>query len=277
MSNIQPVFIVGTGRSGSRSIFRMLSGSENLEIHHEYCCTHIQKYSALYHMGLISEEEIINQINKIYKPALKYSEAPIWVDSSNKLSWIIKPLHKTFPNAKFLMIARDGRKVVPSFYYKLRDEMYDDKSVKILTKWIDDQQTNIMPPPEKKYWWNIPQVGQKFHKRFKNYNRLQRTAFHWTECNRVILESFSNLPQNTSKVVRLEDIVRSETDLKDMIEFIGIKYDNLFFKYMQTPRNVFFPMSFKLTRNQNVQFEEICNSMMKKLGYDIEEVNEIKY
>ena len=75
MSNIQPVFIVGTGRSGSRSIFRMLSGSENLEIHHEYCCTNIQKYSALYHMGLISEEEIINQINKIYKPAVKYSEA----------------------------------------------------------------------------------------------------------------------------------------------------------------------------------------------------------
>ena len=64
MSNIQPVFIVGTGRSGSRSIFRMLSGSENLEIHHEYCCTHIQKYSALYHMGLISEEEIINQMTQ---------------------------------------------------------------------------------------------------------------------------------------------------------------------------------------------------------------------
>ena len=36
-------------------------------------------------------------------------------------------------------------------------------------------------------------------------------------------------------------------------------------------------MSFKLTRNQNIQFEEICNSMMKKLGYDSEEVNEIKY
>ena len=53
MSNIQPVFIVGTGRSGSRSIFRMLSGSENLEIHHEYCCTHIQKYSALYQIIMV--------------------------------------------------------------------------------------------------------------------------------------------------------------------------------------------------------------------------------
>ena len=155
--------------------------------------------------------------------------------------------------------------------------MYDDRSVKILTKWIDNQSASIMPPPEKKYWWNIPQEGQKFHKRFKNYNRLQRTAYHWTECNRVILESFSTLPTNATRVVRLEDIVNNEANLKDMIEFIGIRYDNLFFEYMQTPRNVFFPMSFKLTRNQNIQFEEICNSMMKKLGYDSEEVNEIKY
>lgn len=53
-----PIFVVGSGRSGTRAIYKLLSGTEGIEIYHEYVCTHIQQYAALYYMRLISKEEV---------------------------------------------------------------------------------------------------------------------------------------------------------------------------------------------------------------------------
>ena len=36
-------FIVGTGRSGTRTMFRMLTGAGEVEIHHEYNVLMVQK------------------------------------------------------------------------------------------------------------------------------------------------------------------------------------------------------------------------------------------
>ena len=30
-------------------------------------------------------------------------------------------------------------------------------------KWLDNKKNELIPPPEKKYWWNIPQKNQNFH------------------------------------------------------------------------------------------------------------------
>ena len=63
---------------------------------------------------------------KTYKSSIHYSDKK-WVDSSNALPWIIKPLSKIFPDAYFIHLIRDGRKVVSSFYNKFGDIMYEEK------------------------------------------------------------------------------------------------------------------------------------------------------
>ena len=102
---------------------------------------------------------------------------------------IILPIDTTYIGLKlkFIHLVRDGRKVVSSYFHKLGDECYDDKSVAVLQAWLDDPVLNPMPPPEKKYWWNIPKPGTPLSKVFRRYDQFQRICFHWAEVNRFIL------------------------------------------------------------------------------------------
>lgn len=275
--NTTPVFIVGSGRSGSRMIYKLLSGIDQVEVYHEYLCTHIQPIAAKYFMGLLSKREVKEAIMQLHGSGIFYSNATYWVDSSNKLSWIIEPLYELFPNAKFINITRDGRKVVSSFYHKLAAEVYDDLSIKSMQQWLAQPKKYLEPPPEKKYWWNIPQKGQPFYKEFPTFNQLQRIVYHWTEVNRVIAESFRHIPKKQQLTIKLEDLVSKKTTLKAFLKQFDIPFEDHYFEFMQTPQNVFVPMDFKLNDQAMRQFYEIAGEMMKKLGYTSKKVYEVKY
>ena len=124
MKNTQPVFVIGTGRCGTRAIYKMLLGTPGVEVHHEYLLTHIQQLAALYSMGISSRGDAQQALELLYGAAVELSDAAIWVDCSNKASWLIEPLRDIFPNARFVVLYRDGRKVTSSFFHKLAAEVY---------------------------------------------------------------------------------------------------------------------------------------------------------
>jgi len=272
-----PVFVIGSGRSGTRTIFKLLSGITDIEIYHEYLCTHIQKISALYYMNFISKQVVKDQLMLLHGAAIYYSEAKYWIDCSNKLSWIIEPLIELFPNAKFIYIVRDGRKVVSSYYHKLPDEMYDDKSTEILKEWINSNGEQIMPPPEKKYWWNIPTKGNPYCTEFQNYSRFQRVCFQWAESNRIIMDCMKHVPSNQQYFCKLEDLVSNKNILKDLLMFVGVDYDERFFEFLQIPQNVIVPIDFNLTEKQATEFNIICKEIMNRLGYSEQSNYRMKY
>ncbi len=272
-----PVFIVGSGRSGTRAIFKLLSGQPELEIYHEYLCTHIQQYAALYSMRLIDDNEVKNRIMETHGSAIYYSEAKYWIDCSNKLSWVIRALIELFPNSKFVNLIRDGRKVASSFYHKLSNEMYDDESVRILEGWLENRTARPIPPPEKKFWWNIPRNGQPFAGKFKTFNQFQRACYHWREANRVIMESFKHIPPEQQLTIKLEQLTQDRKALQRFLNFIDLNYTEEFFDLLQTPQNVIFPMDFKLTDIQLQQFNEIAGDIMEILGYSGTEEYTVEY
>lgn len=272
-----PIFVVGSGRSGTRMIFKLLTGISEVEIYHEYLCTHIQQVAALYYMKIISKMEVKQKILDTHGAAIYYSKAKYWVDCSNKLSWVIEPLFELFPQSKFVNLVRDGRKVANSFFYKLSDEMYDDESVKIMQDWLKDQENLPIPPPEKKYWWNIPREGQPFAGEFSKFDRFQRCCYQWREANRVVMESLKKVPREQLLFVKLEELTTKRDVLKRFLDFFEVKYEEHFFEFLQTPQNVIFPMDFKLTDTQLKQFDEIARGMMKKLCYADKEEYEVKY
>lgn len=272
-----PVFIVGSGRSGTRMIYRMLSGISTIESYHEFECTHIQPIAAKYYMKLITKEQVKKEIMKLHGAAIYYSKAKYWVDSSNKLSWLIKPLIELFPKAKFINITRDGRKVVSSFFHKLAPEIYDDESVKLMTEWIRNRKIIPEPPPEKKYWWNIPQRGQLFYKEFPKFNQFQRICYHWSEVNMTIEESFKIIPNNQKLEMKLEDLNSKKQSLKTFLNFLDVEYEDHYFQFVQKPQNVFFPMDLKMNKEQQNQFNKICGNTLKKLNYKNKNEYDVKY
>jgi len=272
-----PVFFIGSGRSGTRAIFKLLSGDPSIEVHHEYVCTHVQPVAAKYFMGRTSREEVIEALRAWHGAAVYYSPSAYWVDCSNKLSWIVDAPLEVFPRARFIHLTREGRKVAGSFFNKLAPEIYDDESVAALTGWLKDSRLPE-PPPEKKYWWNIPQQGQPFHKEFPSFDQFQRICYHWREVGRVIGESFKSVPEAQRLTIKLEDITAERAALTRLLSFVGLEFREPLFEALQTPQNVFFPMDFMLTDEQLGQFRTIAGEMMVQLGYDIDSpMYEVKY
>lgn len=262
-----PIFVVGSGRSGTRMIFKLLSGLSDIEIYHEYLCTHIQPVAALYYMQQWDKETAKTQIQNLHGAAIHYSKTKYWVDCSNKLSWVIEPLLELFPKAKFIHLVRDGRKVANSYFHKLPNEMYDDESVKIMQRWLTAPNKSPQPPPEKKYWWNIPQSGQPFAGQFPAFNQFQRACYQWVESNRVIMETLEKVPTKQQLFVKLEELTTNPKILEIFLNFFDVDYDDHFFEFLQTPQNVIFPMDFKLSGEQLTQFNQIAGEMMNILGY----------
>lgn len=266
-----PVFIVGSGRSGTRALYKALLPFDGVEAHHEYCCTHIQPVAAKFFMGKIARDEVVSTVRCLHGAAVRLSASETWVDSSNKLTWIVDPLIEVFPTARFVNVVRDGRKVAVSYVRKLGDEMYDDASVNALTNWVDDP-SQIEPPPEKKYWWNIPQAGQPFHTEFPGFNQIERAAYHWVEANRVARESLQAfVPPDQQLTVRLEDLVSSTETQNAFLEFLGLTWSEHFAQLLKKPQNVIVPIDYKMNASELQAFAAIASTEMTRLGYRLED------
>ncbi len=270
-----PIFVIGSGRSGTAAFYKMLAGHEEVEAHHEYLCTHVQRLGVLYYMGLKDKDYIIRELYNIYGSALLYSNSRIFIDCSNKLTWLIEPLMELFPDCKFVAISRDGRKVVTSYYYKLRCEIYDDRSTAILLNWYKNGCKDIAPPPEKRYWWNIPPIGHELHYKFSELSRFERICYHWNESYKTIIEHNSLI--DNMILVRLEDIISDEDRLIEVFEFMGLPYKKVHFEIFSKPTNVSFPINFRMSNEQEEMFWGMCSNIMNKLGYDRKGPNDVRY
>jgi len=268
----QPLFVVSSGRAGTATMEKMLNMVPSIEMRHEYLIHIIQPLAFKYTHGLVTFDEARAGIREVYNSAIFYSEAKIWGDCSNKASWLIHPIVRTFPKAKFIHLIRDGRKVASSYYHKLADECYDEQSVKIIRTWVDrimgaeiTSASAPIPPYEKKYWWPLPSNV--------DWDRFQNVCWHWQESNKAILEGLEHVDSDRQLTIRLEDLTNDKLAIPELLlDFLGLEVDHELFKemidFLRTPHNVSEPVDHLLTDLQTKQFWAIAGDMMFKLGYD---------
>ena len=256
---------------------KMLSFSDGVDSNHEYMCNHIQPLAVKYYLNILPRDGVLERANRIFGAAIYYSDKPIWIDSSNKTSWIIDILAELFPNARFVHVVRDGRKVVSSFYHKLHSECYDDRSVAILQNWVTSPFDVIEPPAEKKYWWNIPNEDSDFSESFKSFNQFERICFHWGEVTRTIGQMFEKIDKNSHNTFRLEDLIVSSTKVRSFCEFIGVKYTDRLFEILQRPHNINKKVDMLLDESQKEQLERIAGDMMRLYSYNLVPEYEMRY
>jgi len=134
----KPFFIVSSGRSGTAMLHKALSAQSDVEMHHEYMVHIVQPLGVRRYMNLIDREAAKRTLLETHVAAVRYCARPHWGDSSNKLSWLIPELAELLPDAKFVHLVRDGRKVASSYFHKLAEECYDDRSTAILRAHVRD-------------------------------------------------------------------------------------------------------------------------------------------
>ena len=270
-------FVVSSGRSGTAMLHKALSAAGNIEMHHEYMVHVIQPLAVRRYQDLASQSEARSVLSATYLSAVHFCNAAHWGDSSNKVSWLIPELAGLLPNAKFVHLVRDGRKVASSYFHKLGAECYDDRSTAILSAHIDDPARNPAPPPEKKYWWPRPRDIDPMSKQFRAFDQFQRIAWHWAEINRVILGAVSQLAPARSHFVRLEDLRASPDAVQGLYRFLNLPFNEEHFAAFARPHNVNRPEDRLLDDRQRAQFREIAEPMMNRLGYASEEEYVVKY
>lgn len=268
MNSTVPVFILGSGRCGTLQMVKLLENIEGIQAHHEYLFEKILKSAVLYRMGVVGDEEIKKLLMETYVPAVYYANTPIWLDSSNALPWIVKPLHELFPNARFIHLLRDGRKVVNSFYHKFTEVVYDDQCVNIVKNWLDNPDVVLPPPPEKKYWRPFPVRGEKYFEEFAHYSRFQRLCYYWQDCNMRIRDSLAIVPDAQKLSIHLEDLVSNSASLARFLEMFGVAYDDKYMQVLKRPVNVAVAQNFLMTEQERLEFEKIAGEAMKVFGYD---------
>ena len=273
----QPFFIVSSGRSGTQMMEKLLGMYPQVDMHHEYVCTHVQPLAVRYYMGLVSLDEVCDTLAGLHGAAVFYSERELWGDSSNKLSWLIEGLDRVFPTAKFIYLVRDGRKVTSSFFHKLGNECYDNRSTQILQAYIDDPVNCPTPPPEKKYWWNLPQPDTALAEAFRSYDQFQRMCFHWGEINRWIQAKLAAINPEQQRTYKLEELARDRDQLHDLLAFLGLPIDEAICSMMDCPHNVGIPIDYPLTSQQRSQLMNIAGDVMRTFGYDRTEEYRMTY
>lgn len=263
----KPFFVVSSGRSGTAMMERLFSCFPQVEMHHEYMVHHVQPLAVKFHMGLSLLGEALHTLRMTHESAIYYSDALLWGDSSNKLSWLIPALNHIFPNAHFIHLVRDGRKVASSFLHKLGKECYDDQSTAVLQRYYDARGELPAPPPEKKYWWPLPPRGHAQELEFLTYNQFQRIAFHWAEINRTIIHDLDMIPEARRHTVRLEDLTHRADARQGLLNFLGLPWDDRIVGLLNRPHNVNRPEDYPLTREQTEQFNMIAGDVMQTFGY----------
>lgn len=263
----QAFFIVSSGRSGTAMLHKVLSTAGDIEMHHEYMVHIVQKLGVSRYMGLADSAEAMRVLAETHVAAIRYSQAAHWGDSSNKLSWLIPELAALLPEAKFVHLVRDGRKVAGSYFRKLAAECYDDRSNAILQAHADDPARHPAPPPEKKYWWPLPRRNDPQAKAFRDFDQFARIAWHWAEINRVIGEALASLPPSRSLFVRLEDLQTSVQQVRMLFQFLNLSCSDEHAEMFARPHNVNRPEDGLLDAAQRACFEQVAGSVMRKLGY----------
>jgi hypothetical protein len=263
----QPFFIVSSGRSGTAMLQKALSDVEGVEMHHEYMVHIVQPLAVRRYLGLADAAVSKTILAETHGAAVHYSSQKTWGDSSNKLSWLIPDLAEILPDAKFVHLVRDGRKVAGSYFRKLSDECYDDRSTEILQAHYDDPAKNSAPPPEKKYWWPVPRRGDASQDAFRRFDQFSRIAWHWAEINRVILDALAVLPKERSLFVRLEDLRENPGVAREIFEFMGLGWRERYFSAFARPHNVNRPEDRLLDRTEAQSFDAIAGAMLARLGY----------
>lgn len=264
----KPIFIVSSGRSGTAMLHKLLSGIEGVEAHHEYAVQITQPLAVRRYLDLASSQEAQRALSESHGAAIRYSQQAFWCDSSNKLSWLIPELAALFPDAKFVHLVRDGRKVAGSYFRKLAAECYDDRSTAIFQAFYDDPASNPAPPPEKKYWWPVPRKNSPDAQTFRLLDQFGRIAWHWAEINRVILKSLSGITESRQHFVRLEELRSNPETVKSLLHFLNLGYRDEHFALFRRPHNVNKPQDALLTQHERDVFDRIAGTMLRRLGYD---------
>lgn len=208
------VFVVSTGRSGSKAIASLLSQNPEIDFWHDpYPHLNVWANELLYNYE--SKEVMKNKLTCLFS-AFDFRNGITYGISDQKISPFIGILHELFPNAKFIWLIRKADDFVNSSYPR---------------GWFDNSEFGFPANPKEFFKKEVsPAHFVACHRtngfllkkvseaKWRNMTGFERNCWYWNYWNRMIEKQLKEIPSNLWKRVKLKDL---NNGIPDVQKFIG--------------------------------------------------------
>ncbi|HET6612211.1 MAG TPA: sulfotransferase [Kofleriaceae bacterium] len=189
----QVFFVLSAGRSGSRTMARVLSQHPSITCRHEPHAE-ISRIAVEHAQGRLSVDDLRRQLCAIY--ALACPGKAIYGESDMRLSSMVSSLADLFPGARFVWLLRDGRDAVASYWAH---------------GWFDKTEGESLAP--------ALAVSESCRgSDWGNMSAFERSCVFWSQWNRQIENQCGALAPDRVRFLRLEDL---EGELPNLASFLG--------------------------------------------------------
>ena len=266
-NNTELILVLGTGRNGSYQMHKIFENSKLINSYHEHNFNKILKIGTLKQFDAISNHKFKNKLKHEYIDHLKSEKGCRHIDFSNALPWVSDGLTAINKNTKTIFLARNGIKVVSSFFYKFKDIMYPEKIFNDTIKWKESGFEKDLEPPLNKAYWRpiIPEMLDSNN--LEAGRRFKMIYYYWKICCDQSLKIIKK--SRNPLIFKFEELLTKQNKRYEFCDYVGENKEFLENKF-KSPINVEKPISYEFNQEQNQVFKSICSQTMEVLDYKME-------
>lgn len=251
---MRALFILSTGRTGSKMLAELLNLSDRITAVHELKPRLFGLRKDVYDSGRFDDPAIVNEILsgerlKVYWKAAR--EGNVLVDSSPFLSFFAPALEVTFPHSRFLFMHRRPREFVRS---GMRRGWYCDHP---------NDSVRLIPKPD-----------SEEYEIWEAWTQFEKICWLWKEYNSVCLNLYDGLPDSRKLILPCADFwgepIKSTEKIIQLLNLPMIP-EEMVLNRMENPVNAqvtgAFPEREKWKESYHQQLKQIAGEIMERLGY----------
>jgi hypothetical protein len=277
-SSIPMVFVFGTGRCGTHTLWRVFEALPNTLSTHEGmgqvrsgpaamigtkvglgCMPELNAY--LYHYAdedtfrrtFAPDPEMTRFMDSCFEGRAKSiawckAHGIAYCDANPFAFNFIGYLQARYPDARFIHLVRDGYACVRS--WSRRDSTYPD----------------TVPAPASVSWLlakPVPFPSDPAHPLWPHYDRVQRISWFWNAVNANIAERFERIPAQNRRVLKIEEV--TEATLPGILDFCGLPRE--FDAASLAPDHASSGSSIEWMPDNVDKFNAVAAPMMERFGY----------
>lgn len=191
-----PVFVLSTGRAGTKLVARLLGGSSRLSAQHEPrpALMHLPHWASTHQHDLAALVKVFEAAR--FEMLLEaHLQGKIYAESNHCLTFLAPAIDALLPRSRFVHLVRHPGDFVAS---AARKGWHSNDSI-----------------------WEAGRVRVDEPERWRAMDRVERLAWLWQSTNVFVRDFFSRIDPDRSFVLRLEDIAERPGRLVEFARFVG--------------------------------------------------------
>lgn len=196
-SQASPVFVLSTGRCGSRLLTKILEQDANKWVDH-HPNPELTYYSNYAYKNRTSQQILDPLIDACRYETIRnaFLLKQQYIETNNRITFFSHSLSRLYPHSKFVHLERDVKEFVASGYSRnwyAYEKLFDEG--------------RIVPTNE-----NIP---------WNKFNQVEKITWLWAETNGFIRDFFKEVSSERKFYISSSDLFSNSESIEQLLKFIG--------------------------------------------------------